>query len=108
MEEAITGDFALVKGGVHDFYFYSKIGQNRSFLIFKNVQKKNYESTQIRNKIWSFKKAWKADKAGNIVFRKTARNFNEPMCKAGKVTIVEVEELVDYIPPDQVNFFWNF
>uniref|UniRef100_A0A8C7J9T1 Succinyl-CoA:3-ketoacid-coenzyme A transferase n=1 Tax=Oncorhynchus kisutch TaxID=8019 RepID=A0A8C7J9T1_ONCKI len=40
-------------------------------------------------------KAWKADKAGNIVFRKTARNFNQPMCKAAKVTIVEVEEVVD-------------
>uniref|UniRef100_A0A8C7MG28 Succinyl-CoA:3-ketoacid-coenzyme A transferase n=1 Tax=Oncorhynchus kisutch TaxID=8019 RepID=A0A8C7MG28_ONCKI len=40
-------------------------------------------------------KAWKADKAGNIIFRKTARNFNQPMCKAAKVTIVEVEEVVD-------------
>uniref|UniRef100_A0A669AXL6 Succinyl-CoA:3-ketoacid-coenzyme A transferase n=1 Tax=Oreochromis niloticus TaxID=8128 RepID=A0A669AXL6_ORENI len=40
-------------------------------------------------------KAWKADKAGNIVFRKTARNFNQPMCKAAKTTIVEVEEVVE-------------
>lgn len=40
-------------------------------------------------------KAWKADRAGNIVFRKTARNFNQPMCKAAKITIVEVEEVVD-------------
>ncbi|XP_066501732.1 succinyl-CoA:3-ketoacid coenzyme A transferase 1, mitochondrial-like isoform X2 [Hoplias malabaricus] len=40
-------------------------------------------------------KAWKCDRAGNIVFRKTARNFNQPMCKAAKVTIVEVEEIVD-------------
>ncbi|XP_056587121.1 succinyl-CoA:3-ketoacid coenzyme A transferase 1, mitochondrial-like [Triplophysa dalaica] len=40
-------------------------------------------------------KAWKCDKAGNLVFRKTARNFNQPMCKAAKVTIVEVEEIVD-------------
>ncbi|XP_075905617.1 succinyl-CoA:3-ketoacid coenzyme A transferase 1, mitochondrial isoform X1 [Nelusetta ayraudi] len=40
-------------------------------------------------------KAWKADRAGNIVFRKTARNFNQPMCKAAKTTIVEVEEVVD-------------
>uniref|UniRef100_A0A8C7TAL4 Succinyl-CoA:3-ketoacid-coenzyme A transferase n=1 Tax=Oncorhynchus mykiss TaxID=8022 RepID=A0A8C7TAL4_ONCMY len=40
-------------------------------------------------------KAWKADKAGNVIFRKTARNFNQPMCKAAKVTIVEVEEVVD-------------
>ncbi|NP_001083240.1 3-oxoacid CoA-transferase 1 L homeolog [Xenopus laevis] len=40
-------------------------------------------------------KAWKADLAGNIVFRKTARNFNQPMCKAAKVTVVEVEEIVE-------------
>uniref|UniRef100_A0A8D3E1N4 Succinyl-CoA:3-ketoacid-coenzyme A transferase n=1 Tax=Scophthalmus maximus TaxID=52904 RepID=A0A8D3E1N4_SCOMX len=40
-------------------------------------------------------KAWRADKAGNIVFRKTSRNFNQPMCKAAKTTIVEVEEVVD-------------
>ncbi|XP_071658271.1 succinyl-CoA:3-ketoacid coenzyme A transferase 1, mitochondrial isoform X2 [Patagioenas fasciata] len=40
-------------------------------------------------------KAWKADRAGNIIFRKTARNFNLPMCKAAKTTVVEVEEIVD-------------
>ncbi|XP_066460950.1 succinyl-CoA:3-ketoacid coenzyme A transferase 1, mitochondrial [Eleutherodactylus coqui] len=34
-------------------------------------------------------KAWKADRAGNVIFRKTARNFNQPMCKAAKVTVVE-------------------
>ncbi|KAI3372750.1 hypothetical protein L3Q82_023215, partial [Scortum barcoo] len=41
-------------------------------------------------------KAWKADKAGNIVFRKTARNFNQPMCKAAKTTIVELVQLFPY------------
>uniref|UniRef100_A0A673JHX1 Succinyl-CoA:3-ketoacid-coenzyme A transferase n=1 Tax=Sinocyclocheilus rhinocerous TaxID=307959 RepID=A0A673JHX1_9TELE len=40
-------------------------------------------------------KAWKCDKAGNLIFRKTTRNFNQPMCKAAKVAIVEVEEIVD-------------
>lgn len=40
-------------------------------------------------------KAWKADKLGNLVFRYTAGNFNIPMCKAAKTTVVEVEELVD-------------
>uniref|UniRef100_A0A7M4FGD9 Succinyl-CoA:3-ketoacid-coenzyme A transferase n=1 Tax=Crocodylus porosus TaxID=8502 RepID=A0A7M4FGD9_CROPO len=40
-------------------------------------------------------KAWKADRAGNIIFRKTARNFNQPMCKAARKTVVEVEEIVD-------------
>lgn len=40
-------------------------------------------------------KAWKADKEGNVVFRKTARNFNPVMASAAKVTIVEVEEIVE-------------
>ena len=39
--------------------------------------------------------AWKADRLGNLTFRKTAQNFNLPMCKAGKVTIAEVEEIVE-------------
>ncbi len=39
-------------------------------------------------------KAWKGDRAGNLVFKGTARNFNPPMAMAGKITIAEVEELV--------------
>jgi 3-oxoacid CoA-transferase A subunit len=40
-------------------------------------------------------KAWKGDKHGNLVFKGTARNFNPMMAKAGKITIVEVEELLE-------------
>ena len=40
-------------------------------------------------------KAWKGDQAGNLVFKGTARNFNPPMAMAGKITIAEVEELVE-------------
>ena len=40
-------------------------------------------------------KAWKGDKDGNLVFRGTTRNFNVDAAKAGKITIVEVEELVE-------------
>lgn len=50
-------------------------------------------------------KAWKADKAGNLIYRLTARNFN-PMCAmAGKVTVVEVEEIVETgeLDPDQIH-----
>jgi len=43
----------------------------------------------------SIVKAWKADTAGNLVYRKTARNFNPIMAAAGKVTLVEVEEIVE-------------
>ncbi len=50
-------------------------------------------------------KAWKGDTWGNLVFRKTARNFNPMMCTAAKVTIAEVEQLVDVgkIAPDDVH-----
>jgi 3-oxoacid CoA-transferase subunit A len=50
-------------------------------------------------------KAWKADTAGNLVFRKTARNFNPACAMAGKVCVVEVEQLVEVgaIDPDQVH-----
>lgn len=62
MEEAIVGDFALIK-------------------------------------------AWKADEAGNVLFRKTARNFNSAMARAGKITIVEAEHIVPVgeIDPDHVH-----
>ena len=53
----------------------------------------------------SLVKAWKADKAGNLVFRQTARNFNPAVAMAGKVTIAEVEEIVEVgaIDPDAVH-----
>ena len=40
-------------------------------------------------------KAWKGDRAGNLIFKGTARNFNPVMAMAGKITVAEVEELVD-------------
>ena len=53
----------------------------------------------------SLVKAWKGDKAGNLVFNKTARNFNPNVAMAGKITIAEVEELVEVgeIDPDHVH-----
>jgi len=53
----------------------------------------------------SIVKAWKGDEAGNLVFRKTARNFNPMMATAGKITVAEVEELVDVgaLDPDQIH-----
>src|SRR5690606_4331260 len=50
-------------------------------------------------------KAWKGDKFGNLVFRKTARNFNPMIATAGKITVVEVEELVEVgeLEPDQIH-----
>ena len=53
----------------------------------------------------SIVKAWKADTAGNLVFRKTARNFNPPVATAGKVCVVEVEHIVEagQIDPDHMH-----
>lgn len=50
-------------------------------------------------------KAYKADKAGNLVFRKTARNFNPECAMAGKITIAEVEEIVEIgaLDPDDIH-----
>ncbi|MFC5542418.1 MAG: CoA transferase subunit A [Bacilli bacterium] len=54
---------------------------------------------------FAFVKAWKGDKLGNLVYRKTARNFNPLAAMAGKITIAEVEELVEVgeLDPDQIH-----
>jgi len=53
----------------------------------------------------SLVKAWKADRAGNLLFRRTARNFNPNVAMAGKITIAEVEEVVDTgtFDPDSIH-----
>src|SRR5271155_5952876 len=53
----------------------------------------------------SLVKAWKGDAEGNLIYRKTARNFNPNMATAGKITIAEVEELVEVgaLDPDQIH-----
>lgn len=54
---------------------------------------------------FSLIKAWKADKMGNVIYRKTAQNFNPMMAAAGKITIAEVEEIVEIgeLDPDQIH-----
>jgi 3-oxoacid CoA-transferase subunit A len=53
----------------------------------------------------SLVKAWKADTSGNLVFRKTARNFNPMVATCGRITVVEVEEIVEIgeLDPDQIH-----
>ena len=53
---------------------------------------------------FAFVKAWKGDRHGNLIYRRTARNFNPVMATAGRITIAEVEELVEpgALDPDQV------
>jgi 3-oxoacid CoA-transferase subunit A len=50
-------------------------------------------------------KGWKADEAGNLIFRKTARNFNQPMATAGRICVAEVEEIVPVgsLDPDAIH-----
>jgi len=54
---------------------------------------------------FAFVKAWKGDKFGNLIFRKTSRNFNPMVATAGKITVAEVEELVEIgeLDPDQIH-----
>lgn len=54
---------------------------------------------------FAFVKAWKGDKAGNLIFKATAKNFNPMMAMAGKITVAEVEELVEVgeLDPNQIH-----
>jgi 3-oxoacid CoA-transferase subunit A len=54
---------------------------------------------------FSFVKCWKADKAGNLVFHKTARNFNPDCATAGKVVIAEADQIVEVgeLEPDEIH-----
>jgi 3-oxoacid CoA-transferase subunit A len=51
---------------------------------------------------FSLIKAWKADRFGNLTYRKTAENFNPMMAAAGKITIAEVEEIADVLSPLEI------
>jgi 3-oxoacid CoA-transferase subunit A len=53
----------------------------------------------------SLGKAWKADRCGNLIFRRTARNFNPAVIMAGKIAVVEVEEIVETgsLDPDAIH-----
>ncbi len=61
----------------------------------RNFNGKNYLLENAFNSDFAIVKAWKGDTQGNLIFKDTARNFNPLMAMAGKITIVEVEELVE-------------
>lgn len=65
----------------------------------------NYVLEEAIRGDFAFIKAYKADKSGNLMFRMSARNFNAPMCKAAKVSIVEVEEILEtgQLDPDHIH-----
>src|SRR4051794_25793110 len=77
--------------------FYTKTGVGTQVAEGKEVKSFDGEDYVLERGIradLSIVKGWKADEAGNLVFRKTARNFNQPMATAGRVCVAEVEEIV--------------
>ena len=77
--------------------FYTKTGVGTQIAEGKEVKTFDGEDYILERGIFadlSIVKAWKADDTGNLVFRKTARNFNPPAAMCGKVCVVEVEEIV--------------
>jgi len=88
--------------------FYTKTGVGTQVAEGKEVKTFDGEEYILERGIrgdLSIIKGWKADEAGNLIFRKTARNFNQPMATAGKVCVAEVEEIVPVgsFDPDQIH-----
>ena len=92
--------------GIPAFFTATGVGtvvsKNKETKIF-NDRKYVMETGLIAD--LSIVKAWKGDKAGNLIYRKTARNFNPIMATAGKITVVEVEELLNVgeLDPDHIH-----
>jgi 3-oxoacid CoA-transferase A subunit len=88
--------------------FYTKTGVGTQVAEGKEVKQFDGQDYILERGIvadLSIIKGWKADEAGNLIFRKTARNFNQPMATAGKLCVAEVEEIVAVgsFDPDQVH-----
>jgi 3-oxoacid CoA-transferase subunit A len=95
-------------GGAGIPAFYTRTGVGT--VVAEGKPEEEFEGEMYLRETWlradlAIVKAWKADTAGNLVFRKTARNFNPNMATAGKVTIAEVEEIVEAgaIDPDHIH-----
>ncbi|WP_140726975.1 MULTISPECIES: CoA transferase subunit A [Gammaproteobacteria] len=98
----------LRAGGAGIPAFYTATGYGTVVAEGKEVREfggKHYVMETALQADIALVKAWKADAAGNLVFRKTARNFNPACAMAGKVCVAEVEEWVEVgaIDPDQVH-----
>ncbi|MBQ0140134.1 MAG: CoA transferase subunit A [Kurthia sp.] len=92
--------------GIPGFYTATGVGT----LVAEGKETKEFDGkTYILEKAiqgdFALVKAWKADPSGNLLFRKTSRNFNPLVATAGKITIVEVEELVEIgeLDPDEIH-----
>jgi 3-oxoacid CoA-transferase subunit A len=88
--------------------FYTKTGVGTLVAEGKEVRTFDGEEYILERGIRadvSIIKGWKADESGNLIFRKTARNFNQPMATAGRVCVAEVEEVVPVgsLDPDHIH-----
>lgn len=98
----------LRAGGAGIPAFFTKTGVGTLVAEGKEVREFDGEKYVMERSLVadvSLVKAWKADRAGNLLFRKTARNFNPNVAMAGKITVVEVEEIVDTgdLDPDHIH-----
>lgn len=88
--------------------FFTPAGYGTEIAEGKEVREFNgkmYLMEEALGADFAIVKAWKGDRYGNLVFRKTTRNFSTSMAKAGKITIAEVEHLVEpgELDPDQIH-----
>ncbi len=95
-------------GGAGIPAFFTPTGYGTVIAESKDVREFNGRPCIMEHALqadFAFIKAWKGDRWGNLVYRKTARNFNPMMATAARVTIAEVEELVEVgqLPPDMVH-----
>jgi 3-oxoacid CoA-transferase subunit A len=95
-------------GGAGIYGFYTKTGAGTLVAEGKETRVVNGETYVLETGLTadlSLVKAWKGDTEGNLVYRKTARNFNPMMASAGRVTVAEVEQLVEAgeLDPDGIH-----
>jgi len=88
--------------------FFTPAGFGTEVAVGKEVREFNGKMYLMENALhadFAIVKAWKGDRFGNLIFRKTTRNFSTSMAKAGKITIAEVEELVEpgELDPDHIH-----
>src|SRR6204780_295725 len=95
-------------GGAGIFGFFTRTGAGTLVAEHKEQRVVDGETYVLETGLTadvSLVKAWKGDTEGNLIYRKTARNFNPNMATAGRVTVAEVEQLVDVgtLDPDQIH-----
>jgi 3-oxoacid CoA-transferase subunit A len=95
-------------GGAGIYAFFTRTGAGTVVAEGKETRVVNGETYVLETGLTadvSLVKAWKGDTEGNLIYRKTARNFNPNMATAGRITVAEVEELVEVgeLDPDQIH-----